>query len=132
MNPLHRDEFADAEINLQRPHTELLTEFTTEHQLRYYQAHRRYVSARIRHLKRALLITTVNVVTIFFATIVLMHNTTPPAAIQWALYIATATVTAIAATLAHKLNRIVNTTDAHYVATVNDAEQRHHSRQRNT
>ena len=132
MNPGHPDELADVEVNLQRRHTELLTEFTTEHQLRYYQAHRKYVSARIRHLKRALLITTVNAVTIFFATIALVHNTTPSAAIQWALYIAAATVTAIAATIAHKLNRIVNTTDAHYVASVNDAEQRHHSRQRNT
>jgi archaellum biogenesis protein FlaJ (TadC family) len=132
MNPFRLEELADAKVNLQRRHTELLTEFTTEHQLRYYQAHRKYVSARIRNLKRALLITTVNAVTIFFATIALVHNTTPPAAIQWAFYIAAATVTAIAATIAHKVNRIVNTTDAHYVASVNDAEQRHHSRQRNT
>jgi len=132
MNPLHLDELADAETNLQRRHTELLTDFTTEHQLRYYQAHRRYVSARIRHLKRALLITTVNAATIMFATTVLVQVGTLPTALHWALYIAAASVTAIAGTYAHKLNRIINTTDAHYVDTINDAEQRHHSRQRNT
>jgi hypothetical protein len=132
MNPVDRDEFADDETNLQQRHTELLTEFSTEHQLRYYQAHRRYVSARIRHLKRAQLITTVNAATIMFATTVLLHAATPPTAIRWALYIAAASVTAIAGTYAHKLNRIINTTDAHYVNTINDAEQLHHSRQRNT